>query len=150
MKYQKVCECCWEKVVWYTHKLNKWLISWLDQLVRFYKKNHTWANLQRDLDLSINIYNNFQKLQYFTLIKKDKWGRIPTDFWIRFIEWSIPCYTTVATLWKNIIRFDHPARQTVKELPTKKFIREFDWQYSYKKREEYQLERGFRTPTLFW
>lgn len=150
MKYSTQCDCCWQKVTAYSHKLNSPMIDALGKLIRAYKKKKRRIHIWKDIILSKAQYCNFQKLQYRGIVHRNNLWYVPTPTWIMFREWQVQLYTHMATLWKDILWFDHPAWKTHKSLPIRKFIREFDWQYSYKKREEYQSERGFRTPTLFW
>lgn len=66
MKYKETCECCGNEVKLYRHTINKPLLQALAQLYKFGGR----ADLQKDLNLTKNQYNNFQKLQYFLLVEK--------------------------------------------------------------------------------
>ena len=64
----EVCECCGQKIVEYKHKLNKTLLSALWKL--YYAKDQKGS--LKELDLTHNEFANFQKLQYFGLVRKDR------------------------------------------------------------------------------
>jgi hypothetical protein len=145
MKFTYDCECCGHKLVAYTHKLNKMMVSSLEQLVEFYDQNHRRANLQKDLHLTKNQYANFQKLQYFELVHRDSNGWLPTQKGSDFIAGKVWVPNTVGTLGKKILEPDHPAWETHQ--------RRIDWvkvgdyiPTTYKQREEYQDEKSL---TLF-
>lgn len=140
MKYSRTCECCGSVVTAYTHKLNKWLVSWLRQLVDHYEIHKSWANLREDLKLSITQYTNMQKLQYFKLAYRDSNGRVPTQKWSNFVYWLSPCENTSATLGKSILPPDHEARATHKAPVKMMYIHDVD-ETQYKRREEYAQEK---------
>lgn len=143
MKHVEICECCWHRTTCYTHTINKWLLSAFSQLVTFYRSHKKWANLQRDLLLTKNQYNNFQKLQYLQIVKRSNW-RYPTELWLRFIDWEEAIYDTVATFGKTVMPPIHKIRDAAKKKPKKVYPWDIDWE-QYKKRTEYQMEK---TPQL--
>jgi hypothetical protein len=147
MRYSQSCDCCGQKVTAYTHKLNKAMVWWFAQLIGHFMFKHEPANLQRDLDLTINQNNNFQKLQYFWLVERTKWWWVPTQYWILFYEWKVPVYERVATLGKITLWLDHMAWQSEKKLP--KTVMVWEVNETYKSREEYQQEKGFSWLPLF-
>lgn len=142
MKYRKDCECCWHRSAVYVKSLNKGLIQALGKLIEFYNLKHRPANLQKDLNLTHNQYCGFQQLQYFGLVDHDvKNSRVPTPFWMDFFDWQIPCENRVATLNNKRLPFDHECRETDKKKWKVRYVWEFDSQYRYKSKEEYQLEK---------
>lgn len=149
MKYSQTCDCCGQKITAYTHNLNKWMVSAFWQLVEFYIKHRKPANLQKNLMLSKNQFCNFQKLQYFALVEREKAWRFPTQYWIVFFEGKAPVYQKVATLGRQVLSFDHPAWQTEKRLPKTVMVREIDDQYAYKQKSDYQQEKWFTLQPLF-
>ena len=64
-KYSERCEHCGSIKNFYQHKINKPMVSALLQLYRIGRP----VNLQKDLKLTKNQYNNFQKLQYLFLVE---------------------------------------------------------------------------------
>lgn len=146
MQYQKECECCGNIITAYTHRLNTWLINALQKLVNEYKKTGLWCKIA-ELNLTTTQYNNFQKLQYFRLVYRIDGIRTPTEKAILFLDGKIPIYPRVATMGKDILWLDHPARQTDHSMPTRKYVYEIDW--NYKRREEYQEEKEYQVATLF-
>lgn len=147
MKYNKICECCGNKVTAYTHVMNVWLVQSFDQLCTKWNKTRRPVNINKDLTLSKVQYCNFQKLQYRWLVEHSSSWWEPTQRWLMFWQWLKPTQSVVATLGKTILRPDHEARDTHKNEPKAKYIWEFKW-YEYKKREEYAKERN-TTMSLF-
>ena len=117
MKYVNVCECCGSQITAYTHKLNQPLANALRQLVVFYERNGRACKLQKDLPLTINQYNNFQKLQYFKLVQRTKKGYFPTRKGSAFVYGEIKVYDMVATFGSTILDYDHEAWNTVRKQP---------------------------------
>jgi hypothetical protein len=141
MKYSETCACCAHTATAYTHNLNKPLISALKQLVEFYQVNYRRANLQKDLMLTKNQYNNFQKLQYFGLVHREAGGYVPTSKGTAFIKGTGSTQDIVATLGKNILDQSHPAWSEHSRTP--KEVRIYDYfPEAYKQREEYQDEKS--------
>lgn len=140
MQYQKQCDCCGHLTTAYSHKLNKPLVKALRQLVDFYENKKTDCNLQKNLDLTKNQYNNFQKLQYFGLVQHTKDGWYPTEQATRFIYGEVVIRNTDLTFGKSILDTRHEA-WSIKKINYKfVYVYEID-ELSYKKREEYQDEK---------
>lgn len=145
MKYSETCECCEHTLTAYTHNLNKPMINALRQLVAFYGKNKRRANLQKDLDLTKNQYNNFQKLQYFRLVHREAAGYVPTQRGVNFVKGKESVANLVATLGKNVIGYHHPAWDSHGAKPKDVSIYHY-FPEMYKQKEEYQ---GEKARTLF-
>ncbi len=104
-KYTEVCECCGAKKNLYQHKLNKAMVSALAQL---YKKNSP-VNLQKDLTLTKNQYNNFQKMQYMGLVEglgSSALWRI-TDKGVKFITGRISICDSGFSFGKETLQYNH-------------------------------------------
>jgi hypothetical protein len=145
MNYKKQCECCGHQVTAYSHNINAQLADALEQLVNFYIRTARGCNLQKDLKLSKNQYNNFQKLQYFALVHNEETGWFPTSRGVNFINGEIAVEAPVATFGKEILNSWHPAWQTAEKRPAPLHITQVK-NYNWKGREEYKEEK--RT-TLF-
>jgi len=141
MKYKQSCECCGHNMTAYTHNLNKPLVNALIQLTNFYWKMHKPANLQKNLNLSKNQYNNFQKLQYFRLVKRIEKGWLPTEDGLDFVDNKIMIQSPVATLGKNILPLYHDAWKTHSGKVRRLYISDIIG-YQYKTRPEYQEEKS--------
>lgn len=141
MRYHETCPHCGNQTTAYTHNLNKTLVSALDQLVTHYYKQYSPVNLQQDLDLTKNQYNNFQKLQYFGLVRRTTNGYYPTSKGISFTAGLTHCQNKVATLGKRILENDHPAWETTNVSPETVMIWDIDERF-YKRREDYQKEKS--------
>lgn len=101
MKKSKVCECCGAKMVEYKHSLNVGLVIALKKLV-----HHGKPATLKELNLYVNQFNNFQKLQYWGLVDKNEnyeWvaTKLANDF---FNGYSIP--KSVWTYRGKFIRAD--------------------------------------------
>ena len=72
--YSSHCTLCGHTMRLYAHSINKPLVSALTQAF----KQEGSFNLQKDLKLTKNQYNNFQKLQYWGLVEKQG----GTTYWI--------------------------------------------------------------------
>lgn len=142
MKYQQVCEHCHHVDAAYVHKLNVPLVKCLRRLVDFYHRTSEGASLQKDLNLTINENNNFQKLQYFDLVFRiEGQGWFPTQKGIDFICGDTQVPDRVATINSEVLPDTHPAWETSSKRPMLIAVWEVD-QESYKKREEYQKEKS--------
>lgn len=94
------CEHCGAKMVEYKHSLNAGLVIALKKLIVFGEP----AAL-KELNLTINQFNNFQKLQYWGLVTKDKenlWE--PTTTALNFFK-GIPIPKSVWTYRGEFVRF---------------------------------------------
>ena len=145
MESIEICQCCGHKTTIYKHTLNASMVSALAKLVEFYEKNKARANLQKDLALTKNQYNNFQKLQYWGLVHRNNLGWLPTWKAMDFIHFGVSVVSRVATKESEPLPFDHPVWQG--KIPPMKFASEF-FPEKYNQREEYQEEKGF-APSLF-
>lgn len=142
MKYQEVCAHCQHVNVAYIHNLNSPLVKCLRKLVDYYRRTLSGANLQRDLHLTINENNNFQKLQYFDLVSRvEGKGWYPTQCGIDFICGEMQVPNRVATINSNVLPGYHPAWNTTQKRPMLVAVWEVD-ETSHKKREEYQQEKS--------
>ena len=148
MNFTEKCECCSHIKTAYTHRLSSWLVQWLWKLYVFYRRTRTRAKLQKDLNLTKNQYNNFQKLQYFWLVHRSSDWRMITKYWSDFITWEVRCWDTVATMWKKILPRDHEAWQTHTKVAKKVFIDQV-CETTYKQAIEYKREKWINTKSLF-
>lgn len=141
MGYSETCNYCGHQITAYSHHLNTPLVGALNQLVDFYEDKGVAANLQRDLNLTKNQYNNFQKLQYFNLVTRTQHGWLPTNLGIKFVYGEESCYDKVATLGKKVLGVSSNLWLEVKIKP--KLINIFSIKgITYKKRPEYQSEKS--------
>ena len=147
MKFHVTCPTCGHQATAYKHKLSKPLVSALRQLVKFYEECGGPCNLQKDLDLTKNQYNNFQKLQYFDAVQRIEAGWFPTTRGIAFIKGKTGLPLRVATIESEVLPEDHEVWLDSKVQPTNVWINEID-DVEYKKRPEYQEEKSTQT-TLF-
>lgn len=145
MKYSKQCECCGHLVTAYSHNINAQMVQALEQVLAYYSKKGKGCNLQKDLTLSKNQYNNFQKLQYFKLVANTETGWVPTQLGMGFINGDNVIMNPVATFGKEILDQFHEAWDTSDTKPKITHISKIK-NYEYKGREAYKEER--RT-TLF-
>lgn len=108
----KICPHCGHKTNRYKHRLNKGLANALEQLCQRYIGNP--INLQKDLILTKNQYNNFQKLQYFGLVKRTKHGWYPTNRAMLFVKGNTTVLDTAITEGKEIIELTEELKQEYK------------------------------------
>ena len=149
MRQTKICECCGHRITMYRHNLNKQLVDWLIQLALYVQKHGKWANLQKDLELTVNQYNNFQKLQYFDLVRRIPSGWMITRKWLAFIKWECWVFKNVATFGKDMVSDDDPIWYDWNE-----YKREivYVWEIlgtEWKTREEYQKEKWCQFSLFF-
>ena len=149
MRQTKICECCGHRITMYRHNLNKQLVDWLIQLALYVQKHGKWANLQKDLELTVNQYNNFQKLQYFDLVRRIPSGWMITRKWLWFIRWECWVFKNVATFGKDIVSDDDPIwyewNVYKREIVHVWEILGTEW----KTREEYQKEKWCQFSLFF-
>jgi len=77
------CEVCGSSIRAYWHNLTPGLVEAFQkfaQKIRETKKNQ--VHPAYDLGLNINEYNNFQKLQYFSIVKKMGHGSQDAGYWM--------------------------------------------------------------------
>jgi len=139
MKYVKNCEDCGHQVTAYTHKLNTQLVIGLGRLIDRYLITKKPVNLQKELVLTKNQYNNFQKLQYFGLIIHSENGWVPTLKGEMFIKGEISIKDTVATFGKLILDDRHEAWTTHTGKIRLVHISQLD--QHWKKKEDYKEEK---------
>jgi hypothetical protein len=141
MKFNEQCKCCGSQLTAYTHNLNAQLVQALRQLVDFYETSKRAANLQTDLKLDHNQYNNFQKLQYFGLAFRTPDGWLPEEYGIKFIYGEQAAPTTAATMGGKVIPYSDPIWKTHGTPVEWKFVKTID-EISYKKRPDYAAEKS--------
>ncbi len=137
MKLREKCSHCGTIIQSYSHSLNKPLVEALRQLYDFNIGNNITANLQKNLTLTKNQYNNFQKLQYFGLVERMSVGWSITQKGKNFIEGLIAISDKAMTFGGKVVLPPHKAWNKVKI--TKKFVYDIDI-ISWKKKEEYAHE----------
>ncbi len=140
MKYAKECEHCGSKKVAYTHRLNRPLVSALAELATFYDQNNRPCNLQRDLHLTKNQYNNFQKLQYFGLVRRTIGGWYPTVIAYDFLSGKGRIPDTSASMSGDALEYAHEAWKTHEKRLRMVTVRDY-LETEYKRQSEYQQER---------
>lgn len=117
------------------------MVNALRQLVDWYESTKLPANLQKDLNLTKNQYNNFQKLQYFGVVQRTEKGWYPTVSGIEFIYGREKIPNRVATIESDVLPDGHPAWNTTEKFPVLMGVTEID-HTSYKQRLEYQEEKS--------
>jgi hypothetical protein len=140
MKYSKQCECCGHLVTAFSHNLNAPLVQAFEQLIKFYFQKRKGCNLQKDLSLTKNQYNNFQKLQYFNLVIRKEDGWYPTVIGTYFFHGDVTVDVPVATFGKEILNRFHEAWRTAEKAPNPIHISQIK-NYNWKGREEYKEEK---------
>lgn len=138
MSYTEECPHCGNKIRAYIHALNQPMVSALRQLVDYWDEYGKSCNLQRDLRLTKNQYNNFQKLAYFGLVGRTTNGWYPSELGREFIYGRARSWNKVATFKGQTVGFDHPVWKGAKVRPSLKHIREID-EIAYKNPIEYIL-----------
>jgi len=141
MSYKKVCPHCGEIKTAYVHHLNEPLVYALRQLVDYYNAVKKEANLQDDLNLTKNQYNNFQKLQYFGLVKRIPNGWLPTSIGIGFIEGDCRVYNRVITFDDKVLGPGDMVWSYYNVKPYLVYVSDIIG-YNYKQRSEYQREKS--------
>lgn len=141
MNFNSKCESCGHVEAAYSHHLNAPLVKALRQLVDFYEKNQRFANLQKDLYLSKNQYNNFQKLQYFGLVDRTALGWFPTRKGTGFIYGEEKVFDKVATFKKDTLSPESDFWSDKKRKPFLISVGNINLD-SWKKREDYQNEKS--------
>lgn len=147
MKYTHTCPCCMHKETAYLHKINEGLVLALKQLQMFYDKEKRAANLQKDLELTKNQYNNFQKLQYFYVVKRTEEGWYPSTRGRDFLAGLLSIPSHAATMNGEVLTPDHEAWETHSKDVQQVMVTDF-LSSSYKTREEYQEEKGSNQLTI--
>lgn len=127
MRKQIFCEHCGAKVFKYKHSLNSGLAIGLSKLQ---KKNKSCS--LKELDLTVNQFNNFQKLQYWGFVEKDK--SIPGN-WLVTDQGNL--FLAGMEFPKTVVTF----RGKVVEYLTDKMITIHDLREAYKKKLEYINDR---------
>lgn len=141
MKYHEPCTMCGHTRTAFTHVINKSMVNALRQLVDWYESTKKPANLQKNLDLTKNQYNNFQKLQYFKVVQRTEEGWFPTQLGIDFIYGRGKIWNRIATIESNILPNEHQAWKTATKFPVPVGVQDID-QTCYKVRVEYQEEKS--------
>lgn len=140
--YREICPHCGAVKATYVHCLNRSLVDALRQIVDYYAAANAEANLQDDLALTKNQYNNFQKLQYFGLVKRIRSGWFPTSLGIDFIENNCMVYDRVMTFGDNVIGPDNVMWSNYHIKPKLVYSNDVINEDRYKQRSEYQKEKS--------
>lgn len=140
MNYTSNCSHCGHQITAYSHSLNAPLVQALEQLNNFYFLKKRGCNLQKDLTLTKNQYNNFQKLQYFGLVARTENGWLPTQLGSNFLRGGVAVVNPVATFGKEILESMHEAWKTSKKKPSPVHISQIK-NYTWKGREAYKEEK---------
>ena len=148
MKYSNQCNCCGHQVTAYSHNINAQMVQALEQLVDYYKNKGKGCNLQKNLSLTKNQYNNFQKLQYFNLVTNGEDGWYPTNLAMNFMNGDSMILNPVATFGKEILGIYHEAWKTAEKRPKATYIHQIK-NYNWKGKEEYKGEKRNDLNTLF-
>jgi len=120
--YFEECGECGHKTRLYAHVINKPMVS---ALAQGYVKKKPF-NLQQDLKLTKNQYNNFQKLQYFDLVEKV----VGTTNWTvtergkLFLRGEITIENKAFTFGKRVIASSSPMIERLK--PVIKMVHAMD------------------------
>ncbi len=141
MEFISKCDACGHVEAAYSHHLNVQMVKALRQLVDFHDRERRGCNLQKDLMLSKNQYNNFQKLQYFGLAFRTKEGWWPEFAGFSFIHGEKACYDKVATFKKSILSAENEFWQNSNKKPRPIFVKDIDLS-SWKPRQDYQTEKS--------
>lgn len=141
MKYQETCGSCGHVKTAFVHHINKPMVNALRQLVDWYERTGKPANLQKNLDLTKNQYNNFQKLQYFGVVTRTDKGWFPSSTGIAFIYGNTRIPSHVATVESVVLPQNHPAWDETNKKPISVDVTEID-HTCYKVRVEYQEEKS--------
>ncbi len=129
-----ICDHCGHEERIYTHSLNQQIVGALRQLVDFFELKRTVCNLQKDLNLTKNQYNNFQKLRHFNLVEKTLGGWIPTTVGRHFVRDEVSIYTDAASLNNTTLPPDHEVFEDKQR--TRKYAFEID-NIRYKQKDDY-------------
>ena len=148
MKYARNCECCWNTITAYTHKLNAWHVDMLWKLIQFVERNKRPAVLS-ELSLTPVEYSVFSKIRHFKLIFNNENWRQPTEKGLLFFQWKIQCENRSANFGKQTLSLDHEAWQTDKQGRKKVWIWDINADYKWKQRNEYQCEKPSNMKSLF-
>jgi hypothetical protein len=100
MKENNTCECCGAKTVKYKHNFNVGLFAGLLKLY-----NYGAPASLKDLNLTVNQFNNFQKLRYWKLVENEKNKWTISKHGIDFINQNIKIPKQVTTYRKETIDF---------------------------------------------
>jgi len=138
-KYFEKCSHCGNIVYAYSHNLNQPLVKALFDLVGLYEQLKRPLNLQKDLELTKNQYNNFQKLKYFDLVSDipGTAGWVPTSRGIDFIYGKIAIRNIAVSFGNKILAYNHQAWKSVRFGIV--YVQDVD-RKCYKQKIEYQQE----------
>ena len=141
MKYNKICDCCGQGVVAYTHNINRPIVEAFIRLVEYYQDTRSGVNINQDLGLTHNQKCNLPKLQYYGLIRRTPEGWFPTIRGMMFYFGEIPVLAPVATLGNEVIPDNHEAWDTHEKSRKSIMIGDIV-ETHYKPRSAYQQEKS--------
>jgi len=141
MKYTKTCECCWNKITAYTHKLNAWHVDMVEKLYNYWMKNKKPA-ISSELNLTPVEYSCFAKARHFGIIAEYQGGWVPTRKAVAFLKWEIKIPNRVASFGNRTLPMDHEAWKTDKKGWKLVSVEEVKKDYKRKQAQEYKEEKG--------
>lgn len=147
MKYREKCECCdrcHKYSVAYTHQINKPMILAFQAFIEKYFETKTYVKINEEtLGIDHNQICNLQKMKYYGLmVRHEGEAWLPTKKGVAFYFGRAFVMTPAGSIDNEILPDDHPAWETHKKKRELKWIWDFDEEWKYKKRPEYQQEKS--------
>ena len=140
MNYKRRCPSCGAWVKGKIHYLGKRQVMVLRQLVDFMEAQMSGTpvpcSLQKDLELTKNQYNNFQKLKHFGVVLRVPGGWIATKRGIDFIHGKAGVFDKMASFGNETVSTTHFAWKTLGTRPRLVKVLEVEPE-AYKKCEDY-------------
>lgn len=145
MNHTEKCPCCGHIETVYSFRMNKGMCQALWKIATAYKSTGEPVEL-KSCGLTNSQYGNIGLLARFGLAKNFQKKWIPTEKGMDFLNGEIPIMDRIKVLKKEVLLVSHP--MWCGEVPEFKFIHEFDPDFSYKQKEEYQAEKSQQTTLI--
>lgn len=101
-KKLEICPCCGRKIVIYQHRFNHLLMYDLLCLDKA-GGTSTLGKLKSRFAMTPSEYNNFQKLAYFGLVKKENRSYVITELGRNFLKGTQGCPSYVKTRINDVV-----------------------------------------------
>lgn len=145
MAYHESCPHCGHMTTAFVHKMNKNLANALMQLYNFYKTASVGlCNISKDLHLSHNQINNFQKLKYWKLVGLTPHGYFITHIGVEFCKRERQIDNRILTFANKPLHISDPLWNNFQVKPKLVWFDEVDPE-TWMKRIDYQIQKSTQT-----
>ena len=145
MKHTEKCHCCGHTETVYTFNMNAGMCQALAKVAKAYEASGEPVEL-KVCGLTNSQYGNIGVLARFGLAKNFQKKWLPTRYGMEFLKGEAQVFSKLKVFKKKVLDASDPLWGD--GVPQAKSIREFDPEFNYKQKEEYQAEKSPQTSLI--